>query len=294
MGKGEWYALACAIFWSLAVINFTRAGRDIPPLRLNLFKNVFSLALLYPTILVVWGPDWPAISKGDYLLMIISGVIGISIADAMYFYTLNLLGAGKTGVMNCCYSPFTMIFAWLFMGEVLGGSHLVGFGLVLGGVLIASWPTGESPATRRDAWLGWTCGILTPMLVALGILLVTPSMDRVPILHLATFRTLVGLIGQLIYLAAIRELRPTLKAFRGPNPWGPMIVATVLGSYFAMLSWMLGFKYIDKKSIAAVLNQTSTIWIILLAAVFLNERLTFPKLAGAVLSLAGVIYISQI
>ncbi|MFT5122837.1 MAG: drug/metabolite transporter (DMT)-like permease [Kiritimatiellia bacterium] len=292
MGKGEIYALSCAVFWSLAVINFTKAGKNISPLRLNLFKNALALCLLIPTILVVAGPAWPAIGRMDYLLMIVSGLIGISIADAMYFFSLNLIGAGRTGVMNCCYSPFTMLFAWLFLGEVLTRSHLTGFVLVLGGVLIASWPTGVAAASRRDAWLGWTCGIVTPMLIALGILLVTPSMQRVPVLHMAVVRIGVGLIGQIIYLAAIRQLRPTLRAFRGPNPWGPMILATLLGSYLAMLSWMMGFKYVEKKSIAAVLNQTSTIWIILLAAVFLKERLTLPRVVGAALSVAGLVYIS--
>ena len=59
----------------------------------------------------------------------------------------------------------------------------------------------------------------------------------------------------------------------------------------AMLFWIAGFKYAEA-SVAAILNQTSTIWIVVLAALFLHEPLTWKRGFGAFLAFAGVALIA--
>ena len=40
IGWGEFFALACAFSWALAIILFRRADDALPPFELNLFKNL--------------------------------------------------------------------------------------------------------------------------------------------------------------------------------------------------------------------------------------------------------------
>ena len=54
-----------------------------------------------------------------------------------------------------------------------------------------------------------------------------------------------------------------------------------------MFIWLAGYKYTEA-SIAGVLNQTSTLFTVLLAAVFLKEPLNLWKAVGAVLAFGGV------
>jgi drug/metabolite transporter (DMT)-like permease len=61
--------------------------------------------------------------------------------------------------------------------------------------------------------------------------------------------------------------------------------------YFALLFWIAGFKY-TYASLAAILNQTSVIFALILASVFLKERFTRRKLAAVVLAFAGVAIIA--
>ena len=44
----------------------------------------------------------------DYLLVLVSGALGIGIADTLFFKCLNTLGAGLTAIIDCLYSPFTI------------------------------------------------------------------------------------------------------------------------------------------------------------------------------------------
>ena len=52
-------------------------------------------------------------------------------------------------------------------------------------------------------------------------------------------------------------------------------------------AWIVGFKY-TSVSVASILNQTSVFFTLILAAIFLKERLSSLKIAGAVLGFLGV------
>ena len=58
-----------------------------------------------------------------------------------------------------------------------------------------------------------------------------------------------------------------------------------------MVFWLAGFKYADA-SVAAILNQTSVVFAILLATVFLHEELTRRKLAAVILALIGAVVVT--
>ena len=57
------------------------------------------------------------------------------------------------------------------------------------------------------------------------------------------------------------------------HKWPIILVASVLSAYLAMMFWLGGFKYADA-SVASVLNETSNIFIVLLAALFLKEKIS--------------------
>ena len=119
MNKGELYALGCAVLWASAVICFTKAAAVINPFRLNLFKNLLVSLLLVPTLLIFGIDAWPAFTAKQYGILLISGIIGITFADALYFITLNYLGASRTAVINCLYGPGALVFSFVLFGERL-------------------------------------------------------------------------------------------------------------------------------------------------------------------------------
>ena len=65
----------------------------------------------------------------------------------------------------------------------------------------------------------------------------------------------------------------------------------LLGSYLALIFWIAGMKY-AKVGVAAILNQSSTIYVLILAAVFLKERLTRRKLVASAVAIAGIVLVT--
>ena len=49
---GEILSLGCAIVWATAVVLFRKSGETMPPLGLNLFKDLLGLFLFIPTSLL--------------------------------------------------------------------------------------------------------------------------------------------------------------------------------------------------------------------------------------------------
>ena len=54
---------------------------------------------------------------------------------------------------------------------------------------------------------------------------------------------------------------------------------------------MAGFKYAEKAAIAGILNQTSVIFAIILAALLLKESFTERKAVAVVLAMGGVVLV---
>ncbi len=106
--------------------------------------------------------------------------------------------------------------------------------------------------------------------------------------------TSVRQFGSLLVLIPITLLRKdrakTWRVFI-PNPsWRYCLPGAILGSYVALILWIAGMKMIPAGK-AAILNQTSTVYILILATLVLGEPFGFRKLFAALLALSGVLLV---
>lgn len=67
--------------------------------------------------------------------------------------------------------------------------------------------------------------------------------------------------------------------------------ATLLGSHLALTLWIAGMKY-TLASVADILGQSSTLWILLSSVLFLRERFSRRNALAAVLAWAGVLLVT--
>ena len=285
---GEALSIAAALFWAFGVILFKRAGETMPPLALNLFKGAIAVALFVPTLLVAGTRFAPEIAPAEVALLFASGVIGISIADTMFFFSLERLGAGLTAVVDTSYTPFVLVLTTVFLGERLGPLGLVGAALIVGALVVGSAARPERGRTRRQVIEGVLVGVLGIGLMAVGIVMIKRILDRpeVDMLWATLIRVLGGFAGLIPIVALHPRRRALLAALRPSRAWGTAALGAVFGSYLAMAAWVGGMKYCDV-SRAALLNQLSTIFIFVLATVLLKERLTARRAVAIALAAAG-------
>ena len=138
--------------------------------------------------------------------------------------------------------------------------------------------------------LGVLLGTLSMALMAFGIVSAKPVIERTPLVGSTIIRVAAGTALLLPVLAASPRRRAILGAFRPSRAWKAILPGSFLGAYLSLLFWMGGFKN-TYASVAGILNQTSTIFALILAALFLKEALTRRKVVAVTLALAGVVLV---
>jgi len=284
--SGEIMALLTAAMWAIAVILFKRSGETVHPLALNLFKNVLAVTLFVPTIYIMGRTlAYPA-SHYDYLLLLISGGLGIGISDSLFLACLNRIGAGLTAIVDCLYSPFVIGLSILWLGESLSVWQVVGVVMILSAVMTITVRKGNEQVSRIDLIWGVIYGVLAMATTAVGIVMIKPMLNHSPLLWATEMRLIGGIIVLVLILTfhpARRRIVGTLFIKRG---WSYTFSGSFVGAYLAMMLWLGGMKY-TKASIAAALNQSSNIFIFIFAFLILKEPINFQRTMGIILGVAG-------
>ncbi len=287
---GPVFSLATAFSWAIAVVLFKKSGDAIEPIALNLLKNSLGLVLIALSALGA-GTTTHEASLSDYATLLASGALGIGIADTLLFAGLNLTGATHQAIVETIYSPSVVVLSYLMLGEVLGSRQAIGGALILTAVFIAS-ARHEGLALPRSSYVrGLLLGGSSMMLMAFAIVWVKPVLER----HDVLFSTGVRLTGGLLALSVMALSSPARRlsaraAFRPQPAWRFALPGAFLGTYVSLLCWIAAFKYSDA-GVAALLNQTSTLFIVLLAATFLREPLTGRVAFAVALALAGSVIV---
>jgi drug/metabolite transporter (DMT)-like permease len=288
---GELLALLTALIWAAAVILLKRSGESMPPFDLNLFRVTVSSALLLPTAALAGQASFASASLWDVFLLVASGAIGVAVSDTLFHASLNRVGAGVSAIIDTLYSPLTVLLAFVVLDERLTVLQLVGMTLVLGGVSAAARHQPPHGVAPRQVAVGVTLGVIAMLALAVAIVIVKPVLDRSPLLWAVTVRQ-VGCLAVMLPAALASPRRGRILATLQPSGvWLHALPGAVLGSYLGLMCWVGGLKY-TKVGVAAILNQSSTIYILILAAIFLEEPFTRRKLVASLVALAGIVLVT--
>jgi drug/metabolite transporter (DMT)-like permease len=288
---GEFYALMTAIMWASAVICLKWSGETIPPFALNVFRVVLSTVALLLTMIATKQEVLRAAPLRDYLILFASGIIAIAISDTLFLMALNRVGAGIMAIIDCLYAPFVVLFAFLLLDERLGPWQSAGMVLVITGVLIAARHEPPAGTTARQILLGSVFGFFSMATVAFGIVIAKPVLNHSPVLWATTMRQIGALIVMVPAALVVPRRIEVFSLFRPARNWKYSVPGTLLGSYFALIFWIAGMKYTSAGP-AAILNQTSSIYILILASIFLKEPFTLRKAVASVLAVAGIVMVT--
>jgi len=283
---GELLALLTALLYSGAVIFYKKSVVETPPFALNFFKNILALMLLALTSVFLKQTAVLSIPTHDLAVMLASGALGIGISDTLLFMTLKKLGASRTALIDCLYSPFVILFSFLTFRETLSAVVALGGSLIIGSVLVSSLRGFGAPLPRQDFWIGSVLGASAMATVAYAIVMLKPLLHAYPLTQMNVVRMAGGLAIMVLSLPFRKDRKTVLSVLRPQPAWTWMIAGTFLGSYLSIITWLAGFKY-SQAGVAALLNQTSTVLIILFASLFLKEPMTRMKLLAAGMAFAG-------
>jgi len=286
---GKFLALTCALLWAIAVILFKRAGESIRPLSLNWYKTALTAILLLPVLLFQGAGG---LSRADLWAVLASGVLGIAVSDTLFFIALDRLGASLAAIVDCSYAPFVMIAAWIMLGQAPSLTQIGGGLCVMAAVLVVAFDQGPAHllADRRRLVIGFSAGIAAMAFMGVSISLMQPILQRASLWVVTELRVLAALAVLTPMMLLRRDRKVLFASLVGHGAWRHALPGAFLGNVLAMTLWVAAFKYTSVNS-AAILNQTNTIFVVLLATWLLKEVFTRRRLIGTVLAFSGAVMV---
>ncbi|MCG8687398.1 MAG: DMT family transporter [Desulfobacterales bacterium] len=286
---GSVFALSSAFFWAVAVILFKKAGDTFSPITLNIYKSIVAMVLISITMIVLDIPIFPDVDARTWWVLSLSGFLGITLADVCFFTALNRLGASMVAVVECLYLPCVLFFSFILLGERMGPWGVFGSILVMSAILVGSIPSKplKSKNKKTDTIAGGIfAGVLAMVFLALGIVIAKDVLDHSNVFWATLVRVVAGCISLAAIVACHPKRRQFMEEIKFSKAWVTAFPASVCGNYIALLFWVAGMKY-TTASRAAVLNQMCTIFIFILAWLWLKEKMTGQKIIAICLAVTG-------
>lgn len=290
-------ALGCALAWTLASSLWRGLPTGLGAAQLNLLKNLLALCIQLP-LLALLGLPQPMLGPpvGPFLLLLLSGIIGIALGDTLYFMALRRLGTRRAITLDAASPALTSTAGILLLAEMPSLQQWLGLALITLAVLLVAQqipPPSEPESIHGQMRHGQRLGLIAIVgslcCGVLGALLARAVLrsEAITPLQSATLRLAAA---SLVMLPLLRGLpQPGRHLHASLRRWPAIVLATVLGTNIAIVLQQLSLQRLQS-GVAGALFSTTPIMAIVLAPLE-GDR---PGLIGwlaALLSIAGVLLI---
>ena len=292
---GELSMLLAAVFWSVAVIIFKSVGNRVSPFVITPTKNVIAIFLFGLITIFTSVPIWyDGLLITDYYRLIISGCLGMGIADLMFLYSLNKIGANRIAIINTLEPSFVLILSFFILGVWMNTTQLIGFLIISGAVLMITM----EKSSRKDIdsttyYKGILLMICAISFSSTGIIIMKPVLDKLTHsvelqVWAAMFRLFPGVLTTVIILLLKKDCKELLLPIMNKNIASKLLLASGLGTFFALIFWIVGYSNIPNPALASILGQMSAVFIIILARIYLKEVITPIRVISMCIAFFGM------
>ena len=136
VGLGELLILAAMSSFVCGGLFMQRLAQAIDALQVTLVVQVVGSVLLALHIAMFKGwSSFPSaqIDANVFLLLLYSGALGTALSNLGWYYSVARVSQRKAAVFFYCVPVFGLMFAALFLGEIIRWQHVVGLALVITG-----------------------------------------------------------------------------------------------------------------------------------------------------------------
>ncbi len=287
-GIGILYAvLGVVLFSSKAVLVKLAYAYEIDSLSLLLLRMIF--ALPFYLVIAFWKPPLQVkeIKKKDYLWVFVFGFFGYYLASFFDFIGLQYLKAGLERIILFCYPTIVVLFSWIFFRKRVNSTTVWAILITYFGVGVIFWT--EIAITGEQVLWGGFLILLSAITYASYLVGSGWLIPKFGVLAFTSYAMLVATFCIIIHY--IVSGNSNVLSFAPEVYWlsaGMAIFATVLPSF--LVSAAISRLGASTFSIFGSLGPMATI---LLAFIFLDEKISPLQIAGMLVVLIGVSMVSK-
>ena len=272
------------LFWSVNWIVGRGLHQDVPPMAMTFFRWFFAVLILAPFALPQVRRDWPTLRR-HWKTMAALGAIGVGTHNALAYLGLNYTTATNGVILNSFIPVMIVAIAWVFLRERLTPLQVLGVAVSLGGVLaILSQGSLEVLAAFR-----LNGGDLLVILSMLMWSVYTICLRWRPAgLSTLSFLFVIAVVGDLCVMPLwLAEMALGRHVVWTPATFAALVSVATFSSVLAYIFWNKGVEAVGAQ-VAGLFVHLMPVFGVLLAWVFLGERLRVYHVVGIALILTGI------
>jgi len=271
-------------FWACNWIIGRGLHSDIPPMAMTFFRWLFAIIILAPFAWPYVRRDWP-ILRANWKLMLALGAIGVGTHNSLAYLGLNYTTATNGVILNSFIPVMIITMSWAFLRERLAPPQVAGVAISLAGVLaILSEGSLQTLLNFRlnvgDLFIILSMALWSAYTIALRW--------RPAGLNVMSFLLVIAVVGNSCVLPLwLAEMALGHYVQWSWTNFAALVAVALFSSVLAYLFWNRGVEEVGA-SVAGLFVHLMPVFGIVLAWLFLGERLAPFHVAGIVLILSGI------
>lgn len=285
---GIYAAVGSAAAWAVGTVLLKLVKGDIPALGMTLVTGLLGSLLMGSYLAVAGGVAMPV---DTFVILGLSGLVGISLGDTFFFEALGRLDAHILVLLMVLGQVATVFLAMALLGEVVTVAQWAGIALIVAGVALALMP-GKDEERQPSTRSGIAYGLLAVVCMSGSIVAAKSALDEVSAAQATFVRMVWGAGGVLLFGLLGRQLKRWMAPFSKVVVAAKVSLAVLVGTFGGFLLFHLALKHVDV-AIANPIGSTEPLFAVAFSALILKERISRGALVGALLAVAGTLLMYQ-
>ncbi|MFW3147109.1 MAG: DMT family transporter [Thermoplasmatota archaeon] len=288
---GEIGGLGAALFWALSSTLFALGGRRQSHQAVNSIRLLGATLMLGISHLLIIGTILPRESLYVYLMLGLSGVVGLALGDGLLMWAHVTIGPRLSMLIMSMVPVVTTSVAWFLLSETIEPLKIFAMVVVIAGVSWVILERGGRSGMFKVTVFGILLGIGGMLGQAIQLLIAKGALDSMegsnPALSATYIRILWGTGA--IWLVSLNRyrIRKSLDAFRDRKFMTYTMLGTTVGPFLGVWASYVAIEY-TKIGIASTLMALAPLFMIPISFLVFKERPTVRAVLGTLVALAGV------
>jgi len=280
---GSALALLSAALFAVAAIIVRRGMRGSTAITATLISIVTNLVALW--VLAALSGGIGLLTLPAVAMLLAAGLFAPALARFTYYEAMNRIGVARASTISNTTPIFAAVLAVPVLGEHVSWPLAVGTVLVVLGLALTILPD-EGTQTGRS-WTGTLLALNTAVMASISFMLRKLGLRMLPDAAVAAALTVTGSLLLLLPYAALRSRTQPLRAER------PALVLLIVSAVFTTGGFLAYFYALSLSDVVRVtpLSNTTPLFALLLLALFRQEPVRPGTVAGAVLAVAGILFV---
>ena len=291
---GVLLAFVTTLSWTIGIFPFTKASQIFGANEVNHFRLLLSVIILSFLIILFFNLNITQLNFHQWFWLGLSGVIGLSIGDYLSFSAFVYLGPGMGSVFSTLSPGAALISGIILLDEHLNSFGIVGMFITLIGVYIILDANKKEKTRLQNQNLkkGFFFGFLSALCQGVGIVFakkgLVDSSNLIPI-----HATWIRMLGATVTMYAFTILSGNLLKITKPvlenknNGLKYLFMGTLFGPVIGVTLSLYTVKLLEA-SIAQTIFSLVPVFVILISAIFYQNKIGLKTYLGLITALSGV------